>query len=93
MARYVVELFGLPNEITDLRKIEISLKDKPKLVDVISVLRREIPALEGQVIRSGENRLVEHCAFNINGHFYSGDHEVQLQEDDQIALLTLATGG
>ena len=93
MMRCIVQLFGLPHEITELHEVEVELKDGAKLGDVIAVLRREIPALEGRVIRSGENRLMEHCAFNINGRFYLDDKEIQLQDGDHVLLLTLATGG
>ena len=93
MKRCTVQLFGLPHEVTELREVEVELKDGANLGDVIAALRREIPALEGRVIRAGENRLMEHCAFNINGRFYLDDREVQLQDSDRILLLTLATGG
>jgi len=93
MLRCIVQLFGLPHEITELHEVEVELKDGASLGDVIAALRREIPALEGRVIRAGENRLMEHCAFNINGRFYLDDREVQLQNGDRILLLTLATGG
>ncbi len=93
MIRCIVQLFGLPHEITELREVEVELKDGANLRDVIAALRREIPALEGHAIRTGENRLMEHCAFNINGRFYLDDKDVQLQNSDRIALLTLATGG
>ena len=93
MIKCIVQLFGLPREITELREVEVELTDEANLGDVIAVLRRKIPALEGRVIHAGENRLMEHCAFNINGRFYLNDKEVQLQNSDRIALLTLATGG
>jgi len=88
-----VQLFGLPREVTELHELEVKLKDGANLGDVIAALRREIPALEGRVIRAGENRLMEHCAFNINGRFYLNDKDVQLQDGDRVSLLTLATGG
>ena len=93
MVRCTVQLFGLPHEVTELREVEVELKEGVNLRDVIAALRREISALEGYAIRAGENRLMEHCAFNINGRFYLDDKEVQLQNSDRIALLTLATGG
>ena len=93
MMRCIVQWFGLPHEITELQEVEVELKDGASLGDVIAALRREIPALEGRVIRTGENRLMEQCAFNINGRFYLDDREVQLQNGDRILLLTLATGG
>ena len=93
MLRCIVQLFGLPHEITERHEVEVELKDGAKLGDVIAALRREIPALEGRVVRAGENQLMEHCAFNINGRFHLNDKEFQLRDDDRIALLTLATGG
>ncbi len=86
-------MFGLPREVTELREVEVRLKDGANLGDVIAALRRKIPALEGGVIRAGENRLMEHCAFNINGRFYLNDKDIQLQDGDRVSLLTLATGG
>ena len=93
MNRCFVQLFGLPREVTELQKVEVGLKDGASLGDVIAALRSEIPALEGPVIHAGENRLTEYYAFNINGRFYPNDSEIQLQDSDRIALLTLATGG
>ena len=88
-----VQMFGLPREVTELREVEVKLKDGANLRDVVAALRRKIPALEGSIIRAGENRLMEHCAFNINGRFYFNDNETPLQDNDRIVLLTLATGG
>jgi len=93
MNRCIVQLFGLAREVTELHELEVKLKDGASLGDVIAVLRREIPALEGRVIRAGEDRLMEHCAFNINGRFFLNDKDVQLQDGDRVSLLTLATGG
>ena len=93
MFKCVVGMFGLSDEVTELREVEVELKDGASLGDVIAALRREIPALEGEVIRAGEERLTEHYAFNINGRFYSDDSELQLQDGDRVALLILATGG
>jgi len=93
MNRCIVQLFGLPREVTELHELEVKLKDGANLGDIIAALRREIPALEGRVVHVGENRLMEHCAFNINGRFYLNDKDVQLQDGDRVSLLTLATGG
>jgi len=93
MFRCIVRLFGFPSAITELQEVEVGLNDGANLGDVIAALRREIPALEGRVIRAGENRLMEHLAFNINGRFYLDDSEVQLQNGDRILLLTLAARG
>jgi len=93
MFRCMVEMFGLSDEITALRKAEVELKDGASPRDVVAALRREIPALEGSVIRCGEDRLVDDYGFYINGRFYSGDEEVHLKAGDRIVLLALATGG
>jgi len=93
MAKYIVEIFGLPHEITELREVEIELEKGSSLSDIVSALRREIPALEGKVIHPGEDRLMERYAFNVNGRFYFDDMSFKLHRGDRIALLTLATGG
>ena len=89
----IVEMFGLEDEITGRQKVEVDLKDGANLRDVIAALRREISALEGPVIRFGEDQLVGHYGFYINGRFYAGDEEAQLKKGDRIVLLALATGG
>ena len=93
MFRCVVQMFGLPREITELREVEVELKDGASLVDVTAALRRRIPALEGTVILTGEDRLVENYKFNVNGHFYYNDLNLKLQSGDRVALLTPVTGG
>lgn len=94
MIKCIVEMYGLSSEITGRREVEIELQDEASLGDVVGALRHKIPVLEGRVIRAGEDRLIEYYAFNINGHFYFDDREeVQLQNGEHVALLTLATGG
>jgi molybdopterin converting factor small subunit len=93
MFRCVVQMFGLPREITELREVELNLKDGASLVDVTAALRRSIPALEGPVILAGEDRLVENYKFNVNGHLYYNDLNLKLQSGDRVALLTPVTGG
>jgi len=94
VSRYVVELYGLSSDISNLDKVEVELKDGASLGDIITALRRKIPMLVGPVIRPGEDRLVDYCMFNINGCFYfDDDSKLQTQSGDHIALLTVATGG
>ena len=64
-----------------------------KLTDIIGALRREIPALEGEVITPGNDYLMDGFTFNINGRFYVDDRDLILKEGDHIILLTLATIG
>jgi molybdopterin converting factor small subunit len=93
MARYVVEMFGRPYEITGLRKVELELKNGASLADIVAGLKLAVPELEGEVIRTGEDRITDEFTFNINGRFYSYDGDLHLQEGDHIVLLTLATIG
>lgn len=93
MVTCIVEMFGLPDEITALREVEVKLKDGANLTDLIAALRHKIPALEGHVIRANEDRLTEHYAFIIDGHFYLDDMKLRLQNGQHVALLTFAVGG
>ena len=93
MIKCVVEMFGLPHRITELREVELRLKNGANLRDVVAALRCAIPALEGRVIRAGEDRLTEYYAFSINGQFYINDQDIKLKDGDSVMLLTLATGG
>jgi molybdopterin converting factor small subunit len=93
MFRCVVQMFGLPREITELREVEVELNDGASLADVIAALRHKIPELEGDVLRVGEDRLVEHYKFNVNGRLYFDDMNLQLHSGDRVALLIPVTGG
>lgn len=93
MVRYVVEMFGLPYEIAGRREVEVKVEDGASLGDIIAALRHEIPALEGSIIRAGEDRLDERYMFNINGRFYFDNEELKLKDGDRLRLLTLATAG
>jgi molybdopterin converting factor small subunit len=94
MYKCVVQLFGLPHTITDLRKVEIEMEEGMTLRDLVHALRVKIPALEGPVIRTGSNHLVKSYKFNVNGRFYfEDDMDLKLQKGDRVALLTPATGG
>ena len=88
-----VQLFGLPSDITQLQSVDIELNDGAGLRDLIAALKHKIPALEGRVFRTGEDRLLPLYSFNVNGRFSSVEGEFQLQSGDNIALITLASGG
>ena len=96
MTRCSVEFFGVPTKLTEL-KVEIEVKEGAKLRDVIAALRRKVPALEGSVIVTGEDRMVDGYTFNIHGRFYTDSDDrnenLQLQDGDRIALLTVPIGG
>ena len=93
MKKCTVEMWGLPREISGLQEVEVQLKDDAGLRDVVAALKRKVPKLEGVVICSGEDRLEDTCAFNINGQFFLEDEKLQLKDGDCLRLLTLATGG
>ena len=65
MPQYQVELFGMSNQLVGLRRVEVELDDGACLEDLVAALRRKIPALEGSVIRRGEDRLTNHVAAPI----------------------------
>jgi molybdopterin converting factor small subunit len=96
MLKCTFDFYGLPVSLTDL-KVEIEVKEGAKLQDIIAALRRKVPALEGQIIKRGEDRMVDGFTFNIRGHFYvdgfDNDTDLQLKDGDHIALLTMPVGG
>ncbi|MFH0915492.1 MAG: MoaD/ThiS family protein [bacterium] len=91
--KYNVEFFGMTNDAAGVRTVELELDDGASLKDLVGALRRKMPALEGSVIRPGEDRLTAHYAFNVNGRFYVDDYDVVVEGDDHILLLTFALGG
>jgi hypothetical protein len=56
-----------------------------------------MPALEGPVIVTGKDRMIDGFTFNIQGRFYvdgfDGDKSLHFKDGDHIALLTMPTGG
>jgi molybdopterin converting factor small subunit len=93
MFKCVIYMFGLPYEITPLREVEVELEEGAGMAGIIAALREKIPALEGPVIRPGENRLRELYKFNINGQLYFDGSDFKLRPGDRIALLVPVTGG
>jgi molybdopterin converting factor small subunit len=96
MTKCIVEFYGVPVNPTDL-KVNIEVKEKAKLKDVIAALRQKVPALEGNIIVPGQDHIVEGYTFNIHGRFYidgyDDDNDLQLKDGDHIALLTIPIGG
>ncbi|OGO30129.1 MAG: hypothetical protein A2Z29_07450 [Chloroflexi bacterium RBG_16_56_11] len=93
MFKCVIPMYGLPREITELRQVEVELRDGAGMAEVVAALREKVPPLEGPVIRRGQDRLMEEYKFNINGHFYFDGMDFQLHPGDRIALLVPMTGG
>lgn len=93
MFKCVIGLYGLPREITGRPEVEVELTEEAGLTEIIAALRREIPGLEGRVIRPGKDKLMSYYAFNINGRFCSDDQKMRVKGDDKIILLPLVSGG
>ncbi len=93
MNKCTVEMYGLALEVCGISEIELELKDGAHLGELIAELRKKVPVLEGPVINAGEDRLTEHCLFNIDGRFYFGNEDMVLKDGGSVRLLTLATGG
>ena len=93
MYKCTIHIYGLPKDISDLREVVVELNDGAGMKEVVSALRKKIPALEGPVIRKGEDRLVEYFKFNINGHFYFDGMDFELRQGDHIGLLMPMPGG
>ena len=86
-------MYGLSRKITELREVEVEVRDGAGMAEVIAALREKVPSLEGPVFRSGEDRLEEQYKFNINGQFYYAGMDFELHPGDRIALLVPMTGG
>jgi hypothetical protein len=93
MFKSVVEMYGIPQELTKLSKVELELNEGAGLEDVMSALRQKIPALEGTVFQRGENRLTDFYSLIVNGQFQLNDSNVKVGKEDRIVLVLLAVGG
>jgi molybdopterin converting factor small subunit len=93
MFKVTIPMYGLRREITEKREVEVELRYGATMPEVIAAIRQKVPALEGPVIRRGEDRLVELYKFNVNGKFYYDGQNFELHPGDRIALLVPMTGG
>ena len=93
MFKWVIPMYGMSRQITELREVEVELGDGAGMAEVIAALREKVPSLEGPVFRTGEDKLQEQYKFNINGQFYFAGMDFELHEGDRIALLVPMTGG
>ena len=93
MATYDIELFGMSDEFAGLSQVEVELPDEATLGEVVAALRTKAPALEGKIIRPGEDRLTAHYSFNVNGRFHIEEYDAKVHPGDHILVLTLALGG
>jgi molybdopterin converting factor small subunit len=93
MFKGTVYIYGLPREIADVREVQVELRDGASMAEVIAALKQKVPALDGTVFRSGEDRLHELYKFNVNGTFYYDGQDFKLKRDDRIALLMPVQGG
>jgi molybdopterin converting factor small subunit len=88
-----IEMYGLPPGATSLRDINIDLNEGAVISDLVAAIKSAVPALDGEVIRKGENILTENYTFNINGHFFHNGGRLLLKAGDSVKLLSIATGG
>ncbi len=94
MFKCTVEIYGLPQKIITLRKVEVELEEGAGLEEVIAGMRQQIPGMIGPVILKDKDSLMERFVFNVNGRFYFKDGgNLQIKKGDHIALLSVATGG
>ena len=93
MNTYRVELVGLPNKPAGLGELQVDLDGAPTLAELTAALRRASPKLEGALIKPGEDRLVGHYTFNVNGRFHLDEYELVVNPGDRIIIVTLAMGG
>ncbi len=93
MAAYTVELFGLTHVFPDLHDIGVELGDEATLGELVAELRRSASALEGKVIKTGEDRLAPLYAFNVNGRFFIDEYDTRVRPADHVLIVTLALGG
>jgi hypothetical protein len=93
MFKSVVEMYGIPQEVTRQNKVELELKDDAGLKDIIAGLRQKIPAMDGMVFQRGQDRLTDYYSLIVNGQFQPADSNVRIGKDDRIVLVLLAIGG
>ncbi len=51
MFKVVIPMYGLQREITELREVEVELREGATMPEVIAAMRAKVPSLEGPVVR------------------------------------------
>ncbi len=94
MITCIVEFYGQSYELAGRKEAVLKLeKNKAGIPDMVAALRKEVPALDGFVLKEGQDSLMDNQVLNINGQFYHNGDEIILRDDDRIRVLTIATGG
>ncbi len=88
-----IEMYGVPQSVTQQYKTRLDLEDGASLQDVIQALKQKMPAMEGSVIYQGQDRLIENFSFIVNGQSQPEDSDIRIQPNDRIVLVLMATGG
>jgi len=90
--KLTVEMYGL-SPYTEANSVAIEVRDNASISDVLGAIVEKIPTLDGHVIQSGINRLVETYGIYLNGRFINQDETYKITPDDRIVLILLAIGG
>ena len=93
MVKIAIEIYGVSPGITSLHRVEVELQGEPDTGNLLKGLKAVIPALDGTVIDSKSNELLEGYALNIDGQFYRHRINKKLAGGEHIVLLSLASGG
>jgi molybdopterin converting factor small subunit len=96
MIKCTVEFYGVPVQAPGY-KVEIEVKEGARLKDIIAALRRTLPEVEGKIIVTGQDKMIDGYTFNIKGKFYidgyDDDSKLELKDGDKVAVLTIPIGG
>ncbi|UCH01334.1 MAG: MoaD/ThiS family protein [Candidatus Bathyarchaeota archaeon] len=88
-----VELYGVARYLTQIKEIDLTLKDDASLHDLVTVLVERYPQLLGRVISLQTHMTVKTFKFNINGTYMADDLNMKLQEADHVLLFPIDGGG
>ena len=84
--KLTVEMYGLA-PYTELNSIDIEVKENAGLKDLFGAIIKQLPYLEGHVIQSGVNQLIETYGIYINGRFIIQDEQIEVKPGDKIVLI------
>jgi molybdopterin converting factor small subunit len=94
MITCTIELYGVSAELAGTNEVVVELPgENTGMQELVEVLRKRLPELDGIVLKHNENMLMDNQAFNIDGIFYSGSDDITVHDGDRVRLLTAAIGG
>jgi molybdopterin converting factor small subunit len=90
-----VDFSGIPRMITGVSEHSLHFSGEATVGELIQKLAKDFPALVGEIIEKDQSKLIGSNVFSLKGEkiLAETDLDYQLNDGDQLILLSLLSGG